>query len=551
MKKIIAFGIAIVLSISTTVFADVESYKVTYDDTYINISGTLTEGQVTEYVILEILKSGESFEDLKNDVSDFAKVYHIDQKSIESGERMFEFKLGTEGVSGKMKASISGQGFKSAEYFEIDYVKQSDYSTVCKQVNAAAKVSFDEFVKLCTQDNNMYTMGFVLPEDSQNDDQSGVLRLLYNYAASCEGDAFDTSDREHGKQLFNTSYVALLLNEERVSSLLSYADMIDLSEERVKEWFDFISDDDTAMARLTQLMTNRDFADCNAFDKKLKEAIVLTVVQYPNGYANVTNVMKAFTDVTGITSVQSEICRKLAEGSYDTIAKLVSAYKSYSTTKGSDTTVSSNRGGGTGGSSGVANVIAEREADSNENQTVKMTFIDLDTVAWAYEAISTLTDRGIINGKSEQFFAPSDNITREEFVKILVGALGRENESYENIYTDVNADEWYAKYVNTASRLGICQGIGNGKFGIGQEISRQDMAVMIYNALGENAVAKDGEQKEFADMSLISDYAKTAVDTLSRMGAINGDDTGRFNPTDSATRAEAAKMIFGVIDLLN
>ncbi|MDY4212287.1 MAG: S-layer homology domain-containing protein, partial [Eubacteriales bacterium] len=86
-------------------------------------------------------------------------------------------------------------------------------------------------------------------------------------------------------------------------------------------------------------------------------------------------------------------------------------------------------------------------------------------------------------------------------------------------------------------------------FGIGMNITREDMAVMIYRAYRLN-VKKIGEyEKEFAfaDDENISDYAKEAVYVLKNMSVINGTDNGNFAPKSLATRAEASKMLYGLI----
>ena len=72
---------------------------------------------------------------------------------------------------------------------------------------------------------------------------------------------------------------------------------------------------------------------------------------------------------------------------------------------------------------------------------------------------------------------------------------------------------------------------------------------MILNRAGETFDIQfaDGEERNFNDYSSISNYARDAVDVLSKAGIINGDNSGCFNPANYATRAEAAKMIYGVI----
>ena len=97
------------------------------------------------------------------------------------------------------------------------------------------------------------------------------------------------------------------------------------------------------------------------------------------------------------------------------------------------------------------------------------------------------------------------------------------------------------------TQYGFCNGTGNGAFGIGMEITRQDMCVMAYNtlkALGYNV--PDGALA-FGDSDAIAEYAIAPVAALSGAGVVNGVGNNAFNPTGSATRAEAAVIIYKVL----
>ena len=92
----------------------------------------------------------------------------------------------------------------------------------------------------------------------------------------------------------------------------------------------------------------------------------------------------------------------------------------------------------------------------------------------------------------------------------------------------------------------IVKGYSDEKFGIGDAITRQDVAVMVVNAAKtcDYKFEETGADITFSDEDEISEYAKEAVKTLVRAGVISGDDAGRFNPKGNATRAEAAKILY-------
>ena len=102
--------------------------------------------------------------------------------------------------------------------------------------------------------------------------------------------------------------------------------------------------------------------------------------------------------------------------------------------------------------------------------------------------------------------------------------------------------DWYTPYIAAAVQNGIITGRPDGTFGIGDDITRQDIAVIIYRS--QNSPATEAHQ--FPDSGSIADYAADAVSYLFNSGIASGDDKGNFNPGNPATRAEAAKMLYGL-----
>ncbi len=168
-------------------------------------------------------------------------------------------------------------------------------------------------------------------------------------------------------------------------------------------------------------------------------------------------------------------------------------------------------------------------------------------MAWANEAITALYDKNIINGRTEERFYPDDSITREEFVKMAVTACGFELIKTDSFFVDVAEDAWFKDYANTALVKGLINGIGENLFGSGGNITRQDIAVILYNA---SKMPSGEAQITFTDENLIADYSKEAIKALASNKIINGRNDGSFDPQGYATRAEAAKMLYGVLEYL-
>ncbi len=181
---------------------------------------------------------------------------------------------------------------------------------------------------------------------------------------------------------------------------------------------------------------------------------------------------------------------------------------------------------------------------------VETSFKDV-TQGWAKDAISALGARGIVKGLSAGEFNPKGQVTRAEFITMLMNLLELSDENATTSFSDVEQGEWYQGNIATAQKLGIVNGKPNGKFGVHENIRREDMAVMVYKAIQvkqlELSVSETGA---FKDEASIANYAKQAVEATQRAGIINGVGNGEFAPKKNASRAEAAVMIYNLWSLM-
>ncbi|RIX59248.1 hypothetical protein D3P08_03580 [Paenibacillus nanensis] len=181
----------------------------------------------------------------------------------------------------------------------------------------------------------------------------------------------------------------------------------------------------------------------------------------------------------------------------------------------------------------------------------KVSFSDLNEAAWAREAIEALAARGIAKGVSAASYSPNSEVTREQFIHLLVQTLELEAKAAEQSYTDVAAGSYYETSIAVASKLGIIKGKPDGRFGVGESISREDMAVMVYRAIGETGASLPGgtDDRTFEDAERIPAYAFKAVTGLARAGIVNGKQGGVFDPAGTTTRAEAAVILYRLLEL--
>ena len=176
-------------------------------------------------------------------------------------------------------------------------------------------------------------------------------------------------------------------------------------------------------------------------------------------------------------------------------------------------------------------------------------FDDVPKTHYAYEEISLMYIWDIINGKSKTHFAPEEPIKREEFAKVIVAALWEELSTNTGSFTDVASGSWYEPYVETAKAADIYRGISENKFGVGSFVTKQDCAVLMQrlSQIKVPVFIKETSEVLPTDVNLVADYAKDAVKQLSHRCVLKFNESGRFNPTAYATRAEVCQMLYGVL----
>ncbi|KGE19781.1 bifunctional 2',3'-cyclic-nucleotide 2'-phosphodiesterase/3'-nucleotidase [Paenibacillus wynnii] len=181
-------------------------------------------------------------------------------------------------------------------------------------------------------------------------------------------------------------------------------------------------------------------------------------------------------------------------------------------------------------------------------------FKDLGKVVWAQSAIKALAAQGILKGVGGDNFAPAQNVSRAEFVTILVRALNLPSTAGKPVtFSDVKSGVWYTDAISIGVNAGLVKGSGNGKFEPGREITREEMAIMVANALKFKGLLQSGNHnaalQKFADKGEIASYAQESVAQLTDLGIINGIDADEFGPKGITNRAQAAVIIFRMLGL--
>ena len=142
-------------------------------------------------------------------------------------------------------------------------------------------------------------------------------------------------------------------------------------------------------------------------------------------------------------------------------------------------------------------------------------------------------------------FEPNRTMTRAMFVTVLWRLHGSPKMTNPCPFTDVIKDSWYYDAVKWAAKNEIVMGIGDGLFAPEAQITREQMATILYRyEQFSGKIPPDiVTNKQFADSNKISGYAKNAVTALVKQGIINGRPGNIFDPKGMATRAEVAAVM--------
>jgi hypothetical protein len=177
----------------------------------------------------------------------------------------------------------------------------------------------------------------------------------------------------------------------------------------------------------------------------------------------------------------------------------------------------------------------------------KVSFSDVRENDWFKRAVDFIAARDITSGTGEDKFSPGMNITRGQFITMLLKAYGIEEEknSTENFKDEGNT--YYTGYLAAAKRLGISDGVGANMFAPNRQISRQEMFTMIYNALEVMGQLPNDDRgkslSDFKDGDKVSPWAKEAAECLIKSGIVSGS-SGYLNPAGKTTRGEMAQTLY-------
>ncbi len=187
------------------------------------------------------------------------------------------------------------------------------------------------------------------------------------------------------------------------------------------------------------------------------------------------------------------------------------------------------------------------ETDKTEETTTSetVTFSDVSESDWFYKGVSYVVENGMMNGVGENQFAPNAPLTREMLAVVLYNMEKQPESTGVNPFADVKADMWYTDAIVWANANGIVAGYDDSTFGLGDSITREQLAAILYRYAQMKGydVTEKADLTGYADSAAISGYAVEAMQWANANGIVNGMTATTLVPQGTATRAQVATML--------
>lgn len=500
---------------------------------YIELSGNAKLAEEGDTVVLTVVSTGNSNSSF---MSEGEKVVYIaEDETDKKGNWAFEFALDK---SGMYKAYIGSDAFNANEVVDFSFIDEDKFDAAAQALLTATDVSaIAGIIEASAADLGIFI--------SKPSNYEGVAELVKN-----EIDGKTELNPGDDSNLLEKCCLITYLNDKKLTSLKPYKEVLSESNDAYKKYLT-----DTVLDDICGSLSGRAFGSVAMFEAALQDSVIVSAIN--NGSTDTINgVLTDYREELGVSSITDSLVSNLTKQDFEDIDELIK-YIANPKNSGSSSSSSSSSSSGNSGSSGssgssfgskntYSGTQVEAENTSNSADEQIYVFSDIADVPWAVEAITQLTYRGVLNGKGDMLFAPNDNITREEFAKVICEGFKFNLVDEDCPFEDVSEDDWSYRYVRSAYIAGIVNGISDTEFGYGQNITREDLCVMIERTLkaGSLTVSENSEANiSFADDDSISDYAKESVYNLAAAGIVSGDGEN-FNPKAYATRAEAAKIVY-------
>lgn len=556
MKRGILLSIFAMLILANTARAEMNEPSYDRDTEMITVSGSV--GAPSSPIAIEVLRPGYTWDEISDEDIEYDKLaYFAPLLSDGNGEFSITFKInGEAGIY-----PIRAYSLSEREYFNNDTLRiftKKDIENLIKRIGEA---STEQEIGIVFDEDNAEMLGIDISKfqslDADNQ-KSMILNVLNEKSETSINGVSDICS------VIDRAFLLLDINncksgQELIKIIEENGDMIALDDDHS---YNLYSNSNIYADARKQLMLssliNKGYKTISGFRDSFADAAVLYACYSQENYKIVEAALSdslvlkkydlgSFGSLKDKTVVYKEL-NKMKSPVAD-VSALAQKIKTLADT--GDKTGSSNSGGGSGGASGGGTVYTVqpdvKTNTGNSTQPARNEFTDMSGYEWAKQAVETLRNAGIVNGRTPNAFCPDDKVTREEFVKMLTGLFEIKADDTNLGFDDVAEGAWYYSAVSGAASAGIVSGVSEREFGVGMHITRQDMAVMIFRAMnsqGMTVEASDG--MVFNDEEEIAPYAIKSVKGLTSIGIVNGMGDGNFMPDAELNRASAAQVIYNI-----
>ena len=183
-------------------------------------------------------------------------------------------------------------------------------------------------------------------------------------------------------------------------------------------------------------------------------------------------------------------------------------------------------------------------------------FPDTKSSGWYNDAVTYAVGAGIMSGYKNGNFGTSDSIQRQDFLVMLARLDGVDLEEYNYDclkFSDVGRNSYYEAAVNWGAENGIVTGYQNGKFGVGDKVTREQLVTFLYryakykeydySYTNNRETVVSGQYKDFKNVSA---FAKSPILWAIEKGVISGKTTTTIVPQGKAQRCEVAKIMYNI-----
>lgn len=516
-------------------------------------------------------------ENNKNEISGTAEPQAAAELAIfnDSGEMVYANEL-TADSEGKYGANIDFSGYATGKYtlamrcgdklYKNYKAYSADSTDALGKFNTAASAA--EISGYITEYNNELELDYGIYDKLAN--KSAVAEKLKKYIESNGAFASKGSLVRVFRQLCIMQAFAEKSIITNIETVLD--DIIEIQSGSLQKWY-YNTAREITPARMGEwyasitgnMNTTSDIPSFEEFKKELVCSVVFAAIKNPGNKNNIYNILNDFSNdiVSGssklnMSDLTDSVLSKLSGTTLTGFdcGSLLAAIKQYKDGSGTSSGIGGGSSGGSSSGSKIGSVSIGGSIGIIDNpkpipDEIQYAFEDMNEAQWANDAVKELLNGGIVSGDESGRFNPNSNITRAEFIKMIVGAVQKDAESKEMKFSDVGENDWFYPYILNAYGRGIVNGLPDGSFGSNLPISRQDIAVIIDNIMKESEKNADEKSaKSFADGEEIAGYARAAVENISAAAIINGYEDGSFRPENNATRAEAAMIVYKLLAYL-